>query len=337
MKRTLGRSGIEVSALGLGCWAIGGTWTMYGGPAGWGEVDDAESERAIRRGIDLGVNFFDTAANYGCGHSERVLGKAIRGMRDRVVIASKFGYDVDEAAKNVVAYGASQEESNPAPRVRSDLEKTLRRLGTDYVDVYLLHVGGLEISRALAVRDELEKLVKEGKVRTYGWSTDRADSFRAFASSPACAAVEQQFSVFDGNEELLAFCERENVASVNRGPLAMGLLTGKFSSETRFAANDFRAQVSWHPGYANGVPRHEWVEALSSIREILTSDGRTLAQGALAWLWARSPNAIPIPGFRTEAQAEENARAMEKGPLSRGQMDEIARILRQYPSLVMRS
>jgi aryl-alcohol dehydrogenase-like predicted oxidoreductase len=327
MKRTLGRSGIEVSALGLGCWAIGGPWTMYGGPAGWGEVDDAESERAIRRGIELGVTFFDTAANYGCGHSERVLGKAIRGMRDRVVIASKFGYDVDEAAKNVVAYGSSQEESDPAPRVRGDLEKTLSRLGTDYIDVYLLHVGGLETPRALEVRDELERLVKEGKVRTYGWSTDRADAFRAFATSPYCAVVEQQLSVFDGNEELLAFCERENIASVNRGPLAMGLLTGKFSSETKFASNDFRSQVTWHPGYANGVPRREWVDALSSIREILTSGGRTLAQGALAWLWARSPNAIPIPGFRTQAQAEENALAMEKGPLNPSQMEEIARII----------
>jgi aryl-alcohol dehydrogenase-like predicted oxidoreductase len=103
MRRSLGRSGIEVSAVGMGCWAIGGPWDFLGSPAGWSVVDDAESTRAIHAAIDLGANFFDTAANYGCGHSERLLGQALKGRRDQVVIATKFGYDVDEANKKVSA------------------------------------------------------------------------------------------------------------------------------------------------------------------------------------------------------------------------------------------
>jgi len=142
VKRTLGRSGIEVSAVGMGCWAIGGPWTMMGAQAGWGVVDDAESTRAIHAALELGANFFDTAANYGAGHSERVLGAALKGRRDGAVIATKFGYELDESARAVNPYGATEEASDVAGHVRENLEGSLRRLGTDHVDVYLLHVWG---------------------------------------------------------------------------------------------------------------------------------------------------------------------------------------------------
>jgi len=103
-QRTLGRSGLQVSMMGLGCWAIGGPWTINGTPAGWSSVNDAESLQAIHCALELGVNFFDTAANYGAGHSERLLGQALKGRRDKIVIATKFGYHVDEAAKEVIHY-----------------------------------------------------------------------------------------------------------------------------------------------------------------------------------------------------------------------------------------
>ena len=157
--RVLGRSGIEVSALGMGCWAIGGPWTFNGAPAGWSEVDDAESLRALERAFDLGVTFFDTAANYGAGHSERLLGQAFRQRRDEVVIATKFGYDVNEHDQSVVSYGDDEADSDVASRLRKDLEASLQRLETDYIDVYQLHVGGLSIERALEARDVLEELV----------------------------------------------------------------------------------------------------------------------------------------------------------------------------------
>lgn len=325
--RTLGLSGIEVSALGLGCWAIGGPWTFNGSPGGWSGVDDAESLRALDCAIDLGVTFFDTAANYGAGHSERLLGKAFRGRRSQVVIATKFGYQVDEAAKTVVNYDGNEEESDVASRLRADLDASLKRLDTDYIDVYQLHVWGLSIERALQARHVLDELVKAGKIRTYGWSTDRIDAVRAFSTSPNCSVVQQQLSVLDGNMELLAVCEELNLASINRGPLGMGLLTGKFAPGSSFPEDDVRTHASWHPGFKDGKPTQQWLNALEAVRETLTSNGRTLAQGALAWIWARSKQTIPIPGFKTVGQVEENCKAMEFGPLTADQMSEIDRIL----------
>jgi aryl-alcohol dehydrogenase-like predicted oxidoreductase len=327
MKRKLGRSNIEVSIMGMGCWAIGGPWTANGSPAGWSEVDDSESIRALHRALDLGVTFFDTAANYGAGHSERLLAKAFKGRRAEVIIATKFGYRVDEVAKTVTPYDGSEEDSDVAARLRDDLETSLSRLDTDYIDVYQLHVWGLSIERALEVREVLEAVVAEGKVRTYGWSTDRPDAVEAFSTSPNCSVVQQQFSVLDGNAELLALAERLNLASIIRGPLGMGLLTGKFAPGTSFAQNDVRTHADWHPGFKDGQPTQEWLDALETMRDVLTSSGRTLAQGALAWLWARSGQTIPIPGFKTVAQVEENARAMQFGPLTPDQMAEIDRIL----------
>lgn len=325
--RKLGRSGIEVSALGLGCWAIGGPWNFHGNPAGWSIVDDNESIRAIHKAIELGVTFFDTAANYGCGHSERILGQAIKGRRDQVVIATKFGFAVDEANKKVTPYGETEEESDVASHLRSDLEDSLKRLDTDYVDVYQLHVWGLSIERALETHEVLEDLVGEGKIRTYGWSTDRTNAIKTYATSPNCGIVQQQLNIFDGNLELLALCEQLDLASINRSPLGMGILTGKFTPETTFSNDDVRKTVDWFPGFEKGKPTHKWIDALEAVREVLTSNGRTLAQGALAWIWGRSLMTIPIPGFKTVKQIEENCKAMEYGPLTDDQMQEIDLIL----------
>ena len=325
--RKLGRSMIEVSAIGMGCWAIGGPWTIGGSQAGWSSVDDSESTRAIKRAFDLGVNFFDTAANYGAGHSETLLGEIFKDKRDQVVIASKFGYRVDEEKKAVTAYDARETDSDVASHLRADLEQSLRRLQTDYIDVYQLHVWGLSIERALEVRVVLEELVREGKIRTYGWSTDRSDAIQAFATLPNCSVVQQQLSVLDGNMELLHLCESLNLASINRGPLGMGLLTGKFAPDSTFKPDDVRGNMQWHPGFKDGHPTQDWLDKLNAIREVLTSNGRTLAQGALAWIWGKSQITIPIPGFRNVAQVEENCKALDFGPLNASQMAEIGRIL----------
>ncbi len=330
LRRILGRSAIETSPMGLGCWAIGGTWTLNGRPAGFTGIDDAESLRAIHAALDRGVNLFDTAANYGCGHSERILGRALHNRRDHVVIITKFGYRVDEASRAVTPYGETEEQSEVAGHIRAELEASLRRLETGYVDVFLLHVWGLAIDQALAAREVLEALVAEGKIRTYGWSTDRTDAIRAFSTSPRCAVVEQQMSVLDGNRELLALCEEWNLASLIRGPLGMGTLTGKLTADSTFQQDDVRHHVDWHPAFRASRLAPEWLRKLESIREVLTSGGRTLAQGALAWLWARSPQAIPIPGFRTVKQVEENCGAIPLGPLTAAQMAEIEGILSSF-------
>jgi aryl-alcohol dehydrogenase-like predicted oxidoreductase len=244
-----------------------------------------------------------------------------------MVIATKFGYLVDEDNKAVDSFNEVEEDSAVAGHLRGDVEESLRRLETDYIDVYQLHVWGLALERAFEAREVLEELVTAGKIRTYGWSTDRTDAVKAFSTSPNCSVVQQQFSVLDGNNELLALAEKINLASIIRGPLGMGLLTGKFAPGARFADDDVRTHAEWHPGFKGGQPTQEWLDALDAIRDELTSGGRSLAQGALAWLWARSENTIPIPGFKTVAQVEDNAGAMQLGPLTADQMAEIDQIL----------
>ena len=328
MRRVLGRSGIEVSATGMGCWAIGGPWNFPGGPAGWGEVDDKESIRAIHAALDAGAFFFDTAANYGAGHSERLLGEALAGRRDQAVIATKFGYDVDEENKEVVAYGDVEETADVAGHLRQDCEASLKRLNTEYIDVYQLHVWGFDVEKSYEVRDILEELVAEGKIRTYGWSTDRVDAVEAFAEGPNCGVVQQELNVFLGNLELLRLCEELDLGSLNRAPLGMGILTGKFTPASTFSDKDVRAAPDmWFDGFEGGKVNPAWLSRLEAVREVLTSNGRTPAQGALAWIWGASPLTAPIPGFKSVAQVQENAGAMAFGPLTPAQMGEIDAIL----------
>ena len=320
LTRILGRSGITVSALGFGCWPIGGLIIEDGKSVGYGQVDDNESIGAIHRAIELGVTFFDTAEVYG--RSEDILGRAFAGRRAQVVIASKFGRRYDRATHTI---GAN--DLRPAS-MRSSLEGSLRRLGTNYLDLYQLHVGDCAAEEALALREALEDVVRSGKIRAYGWSTDRLENARIFAAGPHCAAIQQHYNVLEGNAELLDFCAVQHLASINRGPLAMGLLSGKYTAASQLPANDVRgAGHGWLALFPAGRPSAAGLAALDAIREILTSGGRTAAQGALAWLWGRSPQTIPIPGFKGVLQAEENARALERGPLTPAQMDEVQRLL----------
>jgi aryl-alcohol dehydrogenase-like predicted oxidoreductase len=319
MKRYLGRSGIEVSALGMGCWAIGGPFWSGETPLGWGAVDDEESIRAIHAALDRGVSFFDTANVYGAGHSERVLSRALAGRRSQVVIATKFNALFDETTRQVTGADSSPEG------IRKACDESLRRLNTDYIDLYQFHDNGFPAEKALPVRETLEALVKAGKIRAYGWSTDFPDRAEIFAQAPKCTAIQLQLNVLDDNTAVISICERYDLAAINRGPLAMGLLTGRYTAETKASVDDVRGEKSpeWMKYFVDGRPNPEWLAKRAAIHEILTSDGRTVAQGALAWLWARSPQAIPIPGFRTVKQVEENAGAMQFGPLTPEQMYQI--------------
>ena len=310
MRRRLGEaSGISVSAVGAGCWAIGGPWQFDGRPAGWGRVDDDESIHAVHKALDLGITLFDTADVYGCGHSERVLGRALAGRRDEVVIATKFGLRFDEATRTGAGADASPEH------VRRACEASLSRLGTDRIDLYQLHAGADDRAAAEAVVEVLEALVAEGKVRFYGTADETLEVVEAFAQGPHCVAVQQQLNVFGGNDQALAVCEERGLAALARSPLAMGLLTGKYRPDGRMpAADDVRRDTPYWD-YFDDDAFPTWSARVEAIRAALTSDGRTLAQGALGWIWARSPVAIPIPGFRTAAQIEENAAAVAAGPL----------------------
>jgi aryl-alcohol dehydrogenase-like predicted oxidoreductase len=324
--RTLGRSGIQVSAMGFGCWAIGGPYWAGEQPLGWGEVDDEESVRALRRALDLGITFFDTADVYGAGRSERVLGRTLAGRRDEVVVATKFGNVFDESSRQLVGTDTTPEY---VPRA---CEASLRRLGTDHLDLYQLHVGGLPDQVAASLRDACQELVARGLVRAYAWSTDDLEGAALFAEGPGCTAVQHELNVLNDAPAMLALCERLDLASVNRTPLAMGLLTGKFSAASRLPADDVRGkEPEWMRYFRDGRPAPEWLDRLAAVREVLTSGGRTLVQGALAWIWARSPRTVPIPGVRTVRQLEENAAAMEFGPLTPEQVAEVDRLLARAP------
>ena len=321
--RTFGRSEKPVSALGLGTWAIGGPAWLDGKPIGWGQVDDAESLRAIQRALDLGITVFDTAPVYGAGRSERLLGQALAGRHD-VTIATNFGLAIDEERRLMTGV-----MTHPDPAlIRSDCEASLRRLGVEAIDLFLCHPSELPVAHAAEVRNILEDLVAEGKIRGHGWSTDDVAGAAIFAAAPHCIAVEHELNLVSDAPAMLALCEAENLASITRSPLAMGLLTGKFDAASTLARDDVRGdEPAWLKWFANGRPRPEFLETLAAVREILTADGRTLAQGALGWIWARSDRTIPIPGFRTVAQVEENAAALRHGPLAPSQMAELNRLL----------
>ena len=325
MKRTLGKSKSEVSALGMGCWAIGGPWNWAqpgreSYPAGWGNTDDAESIRAIHAALDMGVNFFDTAANYGAGHSEVILGRALKGKRDNVVIATKFGHIVNETEKTV--YGdAAQIITN----VRKDVENSLRRLQTDHIDIYQLHEGGYDSKLALELQSVLEELVSAGKIRWYGWSTDVVDSARAFASGQHCTSIQFRLNALFDNPEMRKVCADFDLAGINKDPLNKGVLTGKFNSTSTFPENDIRSRENFsNPEIVKRL------KIIDELRDILTSNGRTMAQGALAYIWALDERMVPIPGFKSVKQVMENAGAMQFGPLTESQVEEVQTIVAKY-------
>lgn len=318
-QRTLGRSNISVSPMGMGCWAIGGEWQFLDIPGGWGKVDDDESIRTIHAALANGINFFDTAATYGTGHSEHILGKALANRRDEVVIATKFGWNVNESAKHVTYYDNPEDVIK---NLRVECEASLRRLNMDVIDLYQLHVWDYSLELAETLREELEKLVQEGKIRFYGWSTDSVECAEVFAKGEHCVAIQHDLNVVKDTPAMLDLCERLNLASVNRSPLARGALTGKYTEDTVFGKTDVR-QDSWsHETFFVPV-----MNRLDALRDVLTSNGRTLTQGALAWIWARSGMTIPIPGIRTVAQAEENAGAMQFGALTSDEMQQIELII----------
>jgi aryl-alcohol dehydrogenase-like predicted oxidoreductase len=328
LKRTVGKSKLEVSALGMGCWAIGGPWdwAQPGSepfPVGWGNTDDEESIRAVHAALDLGINFFDTAANYGAGHSEVLLGRALTGNRDNVVIATKFGHIVNEEQKTV--YSAP---SQIIKNVRIDVENSLRRLQTDYIDIYQLHEGKYDPALALELQSILEELVSAGKIRWYGWSTDIVDSARAFASGANgehCTSIQFRLNAIYDNPGMRKVCADFDLAGINKDPLNKGFLTGKFNASTTFPENDNRSD--WDFSREDLQNRLKLVDEL---RDILTSNGRTMAQGALAYIWALDERMVPIPGFKSVKQVTENAGALQYGPLTESQVKDVQAIVANH-------
>ncbi|MEX0347522.1 MAG: aldo/keto reductase [Rhizobiaceae bacterium] len=320
---------MNLGRMGMGTWALGGPFfagqgwrSSDGAPLGYGDTDDRESTRAIHCALERGIRFFDTADAYGTGHAEKVLGAALKGHHD-VAVATKFGNVINADRRELVGT-----DHSPG-YIRRACEASLRRLGLERIDLYQLHLGDLPADKAAAVAESLEGLVEAELIAAYGWSTDDPERAASWANYPNARAIQFDMNVFSDAPEMLATCGKNDFVPVIRTPLAMGFLSGKFGQTSRLESNDIRSRPpDWLPYFDEGGSADlGWKEKLDRIRQVLASDGRTLVQGALAWIWARDAAAVPIPGMRTVDQVEENTAALTKGPLTQGQLAEIDQIL----------
>ena len=241
---------------------------------------------------------------------------------DDAVIVTKFGYDVDD-----VNQIRGPDNVTPAG-IRATIDGSRRRLKRDRIDLALLHLNGMDPALAPQVFDTLETLVARGQVAAYGWSTDFMPQALSAVDYPHFVAFENDYNVFTPAEELMRLAEEKGKISLSRLPLAMGLLTGKFKPDQALASDDVRAQAHpWLRFFKDGKPNATYLEQIAALRDLLQTGGRTLAQGALGWILARSPIALPVPGFKTEAQVADNLGAAEKGPLPAAVMAEIDAVL----------
>jgi aryl-alcohol dehydrogenase-like predicted oxidoreductase len=324
-------NGHKIPALGLGCWAIGGPFFSGETPLGWGEVDDAVSIRAVESAVDHGIRFFDTAQAYGTGRSEIVLGQALKNSSE-VLIGTKVGYGIDPVTRQLTG-----EVYDKAAITRS-IEDSLRRLQRDYIDIVHLHLNELPIEKASEVFDCLADLRQKGKLTSFGWSTDFPDRAAAYVDRDGFLAIQHAMNVFYRADMLVPALEQKGLLSINRSPLAMGVLGGKHDASTRFDPGEVRGRTaSWMAYFVDGRIRPEYAARLASVRELLQSDGRTLVQGALCWLWARSAQTLPIPGFRNVDQVKDIAGTLLFEPLNDSVMAEIETLIEREPEGAPRS
>lgn len=313
--RQLGTTELNVSAISLGTWAIGGSW---------GEVDDAESIRAIRRAIDLGVNFFDTADVYGAGRSEELLRKTTADKADEIFIATKF----------CRAGSLHDPENYSEKQVRAYCEGSLRRLSRERIDLYQIHCPPTEILRDGSVFEVLEKLQQEGKVRYYGVSVESVEQGLIAMEYPGVRALQVIFNIFRQKliDELFPVAKEKGVGLLARVPLASGLLTGKFTKASQFREDDHRnynrdgEHFNVGETFA-GLPFEKGVELAEEVRWIAESRG-SMARAALRWILHFDAISCAIPGFKSVKQVEENLAALQAPPFSDEELERLAAFYR---------
>ncbi|MCL6550586.1 MAG: aldo/keto reductase [Acidothermus cellulolyticus] len=294
LKRTLGNSGLEVSAIGLGCMSM--SWG-YGPPA-----DRQEMISLIRHAVELGVTFFDTAQVYGPFTNEELVGEALQPVRDSVVIATKFGWDLTGLA---VGDRASRLDSRPET-IRASVEDSLRRLRVETIDLLYQHLLDPNVPIE-DVAGTVKELIDEGKVRFFGLSEAGVATIRRAHAVQPVAALQSEYSLWwrEPEQEILPVLEELGIGFVAFSPLGKGFLTGAIDESTRFDATDFRNAV---PRFAPEARRANrvFVELLSTIA---ARHDATPAQVALAWLSSRKPWVVPIPGTTKRHRLEENVAA----------------------------
>jgi aryl-alcohol dehydrogenase-like predicted oxidoreductase len=305
--RRLGGSDLDVSRVVLGAWAIGGSM--------WGGQDAREAEDAIRASLDAGVNCIDTAPVYGMGASEELVGRALRGRRDGVIVATKCGLRWDGAAGTFKFTMTDVDGSKRAihndlapARIRQECEDSLRRLGVDVIDLYQIHWPdpARPVDEAMG---ELVKLREAGKIRWIGASNFSAEQLAVAKRTGGVVSDQPQYSLVERGIErdVLPLCRRENIGLIVYSPMARGLLSGKYGRDHVFPANDHRGGTRW----AKPETMAKLADALAAARPIADRHGITLANLAVAWVLAQPGITAAIVGARDAAQARENARAAE--------------------------
>lgn len=307
--RRLGKSGIEVSEIGMGLWAAGGD--------AWGATDDAQVLDAVDYALDAGINFFDTADVYGNGHSEELLGQAMQGRRDRFIVATKIGWRDFDGEAQQTAY-------TTVAKFIAGVESNLRRLDTDYVDIIQSHINFQDPTMDIFL-EGFHQLQQDGKVRAYGVSTSDFEYLQAFNADGHCATLQIDYSILNRTSEAdsLPYCQAQDIGVIVRGALAMGILTGKFTPETRFSEGDFRAR--WHE---NPDEYEIFLDDLQKVEQLRAlTKPRTLAQLALQFTLAHPAVTTVIPGVKNVAQMEANLQAGLLPPLTEAELIHIAGIV----------
>ncbi len=294
-KRILGRSGLEVSAIGLGCMGLS---HAYGQP-----VDKQSGVALIRAAVERGVTLFDTAEAYGPFTNEELVGEALAPVRDKVVIATKFGFDIDPKT------GARSGGVNSRPdHIKAVAEASLKRLKTDVIDLFYQH----RVDPAVPIEDvagAVKDLIREGKVRHFGLSEAGARTIRRAHAVQPVAAVQSEYSLWwrEPENEILPTLEELGIGFVPFSPLGAGFLAGKMDATTKFDRSDFRATV---PRFAPDALKAN-VALVELLRDAAARKHATSAQIALAWLLAQKPWIVPIPGTTKLARLEENLAATD--------------------------
>ncbi len=300
LTRTIGGSGISASAVGLGTWAIGG-WM-------WGGTDERQSNAAIQASIDAGISLIDTAPAYGMGLAETIVGKAIAGRRDKVVLVTKCGlvWHVNEGAYFFHQDGKPVHRYLGAASIRHEVEESLKRLGTDYIDHYVTHWQDATTPIAETV-ETLVRLKDEGKIRSIGASNVSPEDLVAYIATGALDAIQEEYSMVrrDIETTLLPLCRTSAVSVLSYSSLALGLLSGKVGPERVFAGDD---QRKGNPRFSQ-ANREKIARLTRGLEPVAEAHGASIAQVVIAWTIAQPGITFSLCGARDPAQAVENAAA----------------------------